>query len=120
MWKRIVVNGVRIAWIALCCFLLFSALKDYSGHSDWQLEESVYLEMTILCFPSSLVVYLGIVLAGISLGLFGAALPSPSRLEMTCFFLLLAAAGYVQWFILLPRLFRFRAGRPKVVPDADS
>jgi hypothetical protein len=45
----------------------------------------------------------GLALAGAVLGLFGLALPASSKLEMSCTWLLFVVAGYIQWFVLVPR-----------------
>ncbi len=119
MWKRVAINGARIAWLSLCVAALAGALNSYSGHSDWKTEEAFFFEMMVLCFPSSIVINLGIVLVGALLRLFGASLPMPSRPEMVCFFALFTAAGYAQWFIFLPRLLKFRLKPPDALSDTS-
>jgi hypothetical protein len=117
MWKRGAINGARLAWFTLCITALIAALKRYSGSSDWQTEEALFLEMMALSFPSSVGVCLGITGAGALLGLFGTTLPMPSRTEMVCFFVLFVAAGYVQWFIIFPRLFKLKSKRLNTLAD---
>ena len=99
---------VRIAWVAICIIALVNARKDYRGTSDWQMEEGLAFQMMFLSFPSSFVVAVGLALTGAILGLFGLALPLPSKVEMTATWFLFVVAGYAQWFILLPNLLKRR------------
>jgi hypothetical protein len=94
---------VQIIWVALCLLALTEAHQGYQAGSDWRVEEGLAFEMLVLSFPSSFVVAVGLALAGAVLGLFGLALPASSRLEMSCTWLLFVVAGYVQWFVLVPR-----------------
>jgi len=93
----------RIVWLAICLTCLVYAYKGYQGPSDWKVEEGLAFEMIVLSFPSSFVVGAGLTLAGAGLGLFGLALPASSRLEMTTTWFLFLMAGYVQWFVAIPR-----------------
>ena len=93
---------VRIAWVATCIVILVTARKGYRGTSDWQMEEGLAFQMLVLAFPSSFVVAVGLTLTGAMLGLFGLALPLPSKAEMTATWFLFVVGGYAQWFILLP------------------
>jgi hypothetical protein len=63
---------------------------------------SPQMRVLVLSFPSSFVVAVGLALTGAALGLFGLALPSSSKVEMTATWFLFVVAGYAQWFILLP------------------
>ena len=99
---------VRIAWLAICVMALVNAHKGYQGTSDWEMEEGLAFQMMVLSFPSSFLVAIGLALMGAILGLFGLALPSSSRLEMTATWILFVVAGYAQWFILLPMFLRQR------------
>jgi hypothetical protein len=67
--------------------------------------------MMALSFPASFLVVAALVLAGTYLGLFGLALPASSRPEMTATWFLFLVAGYVQWFVVVPRLVRRWQGR---------
>jgi hypothetical protein len=93
-------------WLATCFTALVYAYKGYQGSSDWKLEEGLAFEMMALSFPSSFLVVAAVILAGIGLGLFGLALPASSRREMTATWFLFVAAGYVQWFVVVPKLLR--------------
>jgi len=55
---------------------------------------------------TTFLVAVGLALTGAILGLFGLALPASSKREMTTTWSLFMVAGYVQWFILLPRFLR--------------
>jgi hypothetical protein len=93
----------QIIWVAICLLALIEAHQGYRGASDWQMDEGLAFEMMVLSFPSSFAVAIGLTSTGAILGLFGVALPAPSRLEMTCTWFLFLVAGYVQWFVLVPR-----------------
>jgi len=60
--------------------------------------------MIVLSFPASLVVVVGFIFAGMLLGVCGLALPASSKPEMVATWLLLLVAGYIQWFLVLPKL----------------
>lgn len=101
--KKIFWIAAQIVWIAICLLALVEANQGYRGTSDWQVEEGLAFEMMVLSFPSSFLVAIGLASTGAALGLFGLALPASSRLEMTGTWFLFVAAGYVQWFVLVPR-----------------
>jgi hypothetical protein len=96
----------RTTWLALCLTALIYAYKGYQGSSDWKLEEGLAFEMMALSFPASLLAVAALVLVGAVLRLFGLALPASSRPEMTAMWFLFVVAGYVQWFVIVPRLLR--------------
>jgi len=93
-------------WLAICVTALVYAYKGYQGFSDWKLEEGLAFEMMALSFPASIIVVAALILAGAGLRLFGLALPASSRPEMTATWLLFVVVGYVQWFVVVPRLLR--------------
>jgi hypothetical protein len=64
-----------------------------------------------LSFPASLLAVAALVLVGAVLRLFGLALPASSRPEMTAMWFLFVVAGYVQWFVIVPRLLRRWQGK---------
>ncbi len=98
-------------WPATCLIALVYAYKGYQGSSDWKTEEGLAFEMMALSFPASLLIVAALVLAGAGLGLFGLALPASSRPEMTATWFLFVVVGYVQWFVLVPRLLRWWQGK---------
>ena len=93
----------QIVWVAICLLALIEAHQGYRGASDWQVEEGLAFEMMALSFPSCFAVAIGLASTGAILGLFGLALPASSRFEMTGTWFLFVVAGYVQWFVLVPR-----------------
>jgi hypothetical protein len=103
----------QIVWVAICLLALIEAHQGYRGASDWQVEEGLAFEMIVLSFPSSFAVAIGLASTGAILGLFGLALPASSRLEMTCTWFLFVVAGYVQWFVLVPRFLARRKKTPQ-------
>ena len=111
--KKTVWIAAQNIWVALCLLALIEARQGYRGASDWQMEEGLAFEMMVLSFPSSFVVAIGLASTGAILGLFGVALPPSSRLEMTSTWFLFVAAGYVQWFVVVPKLL----ARRKTIPQ---
>ena len=99
---------LRIAWVTICIVALVNAHKGYRGTSDWQMEEWLAFQMLVVSFPSGFVVAVGLALIGAMLSLFGLALPSSSKVEMTAVWFLFVVAGYAQWFILLPSFLKRR------------
>lgn len=89
-------------------FAVIEAYRGYRGISDWQIEEGLGLEMVLLSFPASLLVVLALMVTGILLGMFGHALPASSRPEMIATWMFVVLAGYVQWFIVVPKIPRRR------------
>jgi hypothetical protein len=94
----------RLLWLATCITALVYGYSNYRGPSDWKVEEGLAFEMMVLSFPASFLLVAAIVVTGVGLGLFGLELPPSSRPEMTATWLLFVAAGYVQWFVVLPKL----------------
>jgi len=85
---------------------MIDAHRSYQGDSDWKTEEYLAFDMMLLSFPASYLVVAGLIAAGVTLRPFGLALPPSSRAEMTANWLLFVVAGYAQWFLLCPRLWR--------------
>jgi hypothetical protein len=83
-----------------------AALRGYRGNSDWQVEEGLFAEMIALGFPSSLLVMGGLMVAGFVFQRFGTNLPSPSQHEMIACWFAFVAVGCIQWFLIVPYLFR--------------
>ena len=102
--KRIAFTIVRLAWLAICLTALIDAREVYQGRSDWKTEQYLAFAMMVLSFPASYLVVGGLILAGAALGPVGLGLPPSSKVEMTATWLLFVVAGYIQWFIVLPRL----------------
>lgn len=98
----------RVAWLAICIVAIVEAQKGYQGTSDWRVEEGLAFEMLVLAFPASFLVVAGLILTGMVLSLFGLALPASSKPEMTVTWLLFLVAGYVQWFVIVPKFLQWR------------
>jgi hypothetical protein len=105
--RKLVWVLAQVLWLAICLASLIGAYKAYRGVSDWQVEEDLGLEMMALSFPASFVVVAGLILAGMLLGLFGLGLPASSKPEMIATWVLFVTAGYIQWFIVVPRIPRW-------------
>lgn len=97
---------IRFAWLAVCVAALVHAQRVYQGSSHWQLEEWLAVEMAILAFPVSVPTVLVLIVAAAGLQFFGFVLPAFSRGQMTATWLLFVIAGYIQWFVFLPKLVR--------------
>ena len=67
----------------------------------------------VLSFPASLVVVVGFMVVGIIVGFIGLALPASSKPEMFVTWLFFVAAGYIQWFVVFPKLWRWSRNRRK-------
>jgi len=104
--KRAAAIAVRLTWLAICVTVLINSYRGYKGSSDWKTEEYLGFQMMILSFPASYLVAGGLFLAGAGLGLVGLALPPSSKAEMTVAWLFFVVAGYAQWFLLVPKLFK--------------
>jgi hypothetical protein len=102
--KKIIWILARVLWLAICFFALVDAYRSYRGISGWQVEEGLGLEMMVLSFPASFAVVAGFILTGKLLGLFGLALPASSKPEMIATWVLFVVAGYIQWFVVVPRI----------------
>lgn len=91
----------QIIWVAIGVLALIEARQGYRGASDFQMDEGLAFEMMVLSFPSSFAVAIGLASTGAILGLFGLALPAPSRLEMNCIWFLFVLAGYIHscWLV---------------------
>jgi hypothetical protein len=114
--RKLIWVFAQIAWLSICLASLIGAYKAYRGISDWQVEEGLGFEMMALSFPSGFVAVAGVILAGMSLRLFGLALPASSKPEMFVTWLLFVIAGYVQWFIVVPRIPRWWKGTQQKQP----
>jgi hypothetical protein len=117
--RKVVLIAMRLAWLAVCLTALIGALKAYQGKSDWEMEEGLVWEMTVLSFPASFFLAAGLALTGALLGTVGLALPPPSKPEMTAVWLLFVVAGYAQWFVILPRVLRQRQKRRAAEEHTD-
>jgi len=102
--RKIIWILAQVLWLAICLAALIDANKSYRGTSDWQVEEGLGFEMIVLSFPASFVVVAGFMLTGMLLGFFGLALPPSSKPEMIATWIFFVVTGYIQWFLVLPRI----------------
>lgn len=107
-------------WLAICATVLIDSYRDYKGSSDWKTEEYLVFRLMILSFPASYLVAGGLFLVGAGLGVVGLALPPSSKSEMTVGWLFFVVAGYAQWFLLVPKLFRSRCKKANRRPKDTS
>lgn len=114
-WK--VIRGL---WVALAVTVLVSSLRAYDGTPDSDAEEFMVWCMLALSAPAGLI-YAALFAA------FASALHarwqiviSASYLEISVSWCALLALGYLQWFVLGPRLFRWlRSPRRREGPKAS-
>lgn len=96
--KYIIKNTIFALWFFLCCVVLFSIIRNKSFGSNNEIIELFVLEMLILSAP---------------LGYIFAILISLLSLEVPILFSVLinwggmVLAGYIQWFILFPKILRW-------------
>lgn len=102
-------------WIAICLVSLIEGYKGYRGASDWQVEEGLGFEMIVLSSPASLVVVVVFIVTGTILGFFGLALPASSKPEMFTTWFFFVATGYIQWFVVIPKVWCWSRNRRKRV-----
>ena len=103
--KPVIKALICLAWFGACVAALATMHAGYEGVADWKMEEALGLEMMILTFPSSILVAIGFMFVGFSLGLFGLQLPASSRAEMTVTWAIFVTFGYMQWSVGAPWLF---------------
>jgi hypothetical protein len=119
MWKRLALIALRVAYVGSCLYILFFALSVYAGASDWKTEEGLVFDMGFMAFPSSVVLVAIIALLGAALQIAGTSLPIPSRPELVVEWSLFVAVGYLQWFVLLPRIIQLKK-KSRMVAGDDS
>jgi len=98
--------SLQVAWLTAAFVVLvmgfnFCAATD---RACFDAGSRMFLTMVVLSFPSG---FLGVVLTLLVLG-------PPASVDQlndyVTFWLIMAGAGYLQWFVILPRLF----GQPKI------
>ncbi len=102
--SRDVAGVIRGLWVALSIVVLVYGQAIYDGKPNRDVEEVVIILMFILSFPASFVA--GAIAVGVAFS-FERLMHSPlhtTRLEMLFTWALFFAVGYVQWFMLVPRV----------------
>jgi hypothetical protein len=93
----------RVVWVILCLAVLAYCQYAFDGKPNSDAEEVLIILMLILSIPASFVA--GAIAVGVAFS-FERLMHSPlqtTRLEMLFTWALFFAAGYIQWFTLLPR-----------------
>ena len=94
----------RVVWVILCLAVLAYCQYAFDGKPNSDAEEVLIILMLILSVPASFVA--GAIAVGVAFS-FERLMHSPlqtTRLEMLFTWALFFAAGYVQWFMLAPRV----------------
>jgi hypothetical protein len=97
------VAAIRWLWVATCVVVLVYSQAIYDGKPNSDAEEVLIIPMFILSVPASFVA--GTIDVGVAFSV-ERLMHSPlhtTRLEMLFTWGLFFAAGYIQWFTLLPR-----------------
>jgi hypothetical protein len=103
---KVLLKIAKVAWITLTVLVLFVSLYGFDAKPNSDIGIFFVWSMLILAFPSSLLVAL--FFTGLSIAideLFSAVIPTSYwslSVGWVCFFV----AGYWQWFVLLPWLWR--------------
>jgi hypothetical protein len=97
---------VKIAWLALCGAVLTLTLAKFDGRPNSDIEEFLIFSMLALSFPA------GVVFAAAISGLywvmgrmFGVTF-STGYMDLVLEWAGFVVFGYIQWFVLLPRLWK--------------
>jgi len=95
---------LRALWIAFAVVLLVLSLYLYDGQPNSDADELLVVGMLALCAPigAAVATAIGVLLA--LAGVFFNFKMGTSYWSMVVEWTVLAAAGYWQWFIVLPRL----------------
>lgn len=93
------------AWLVLCGWCFMDFISNEMAFSDDELSELFYLRMGVLTFPAG---YLAVIVTYLTSELFRPffELNLNSQLGSGVLFLLMTLVGYLQWFILIPKLFK--------------
>lgn len=105
--KQIVKYFLIASWIAASCYLLYAYWTHESAWVDGELYTLYFLKMTILTFPIGLVAVTIGEYAVSALSLLGLDLPAYfSQQAVTVItWLTMVTTGFIQWFILIPKLY---------------
>lgn len=107
----------RVLWLAACAVVLIFWLASYaisespSGASMSEAMIYVVIAMTLLAFPIGLVWTVLLAIAARLLHEAGMDIQSPLWAGLFFYWVISVALGYVQWFVVIPRLRAKRAAR---------
>ncbi len=90
---------IRTTWVAVCVLLLIASLLTYNRTTNRDNDIFLYLAMMGLSFPAGYLV-------PVAYSFFPAHRYMP-QLEMALLWMGWFVVGYVQWFVLVPRVVRF-------------
>ena len=105
--KQIVKYFLVISWIAASCYLLYGYWTHESAWVDSEIYTIYFLKMTILTFPLGLIAVTisEYAISGLSLlGLDLSAYFSQQTVTVISW-LTMVTTGFIQWFILIPKLY---------------
>jgi hypothetical protein len=100
--------AVKVVWLLLAFGILAFTLYVYDGTPATRDVELILLYgMLVLSFPVSLIAALAVGAAGYLAEALGSRFSIPTGYLTLAFeWLILLGLGYLQWFVLLPRLWR--------------
>lgn len=92
---------LQVAWLTSAFVMLvmgfnFCAATD---QACWDAGDRMFLTMTVLSFPA------GILGLGVALFFLWPLVSADQLNDYVTFWLIMAGAGYLQWFVIVPRLF---------------
>jgi hypothetical protein len=95
---------LRSGWMVLSLAVLFYCLYVFDGRPNSDSEQVLIILMFVLSFPAAFVAGgIAVGIAFVSEHLLHAPL-NASRLEMFFVWILFSMLGYLQWFVLVPRI----------------
>jgi hypothetical protein len=94
-------SWLKLIWLAAAVVTLVIALAAFTPTPDSEVTGTLIFCMFILSFPAGWAAYAGVTLLADQFGPI-----YHSRVLLTEAWLLFVIAGYVQWFVVLPFLFR--------------
>ena len=102
-------NKIRWSWVAVCVFLFLICVPTYNGTTTRDNDIFLYLLMMALAWPCGWLVLIVrdhiTYLQNLQVG----------KQEMSMLWLCFFAAGYFQWFVIVPQFMRlFRRLRPRL------
>ena len=94
-----------VIWVVLCVWCFIDFISNEMAFNDGELTELFYLRMGILTFPTG---YLTVIIIYLASELFKPfiELNLNGQIGTSVLFLLMTLVGYLQWFILIPLIFR--------------
>lgn len=118
--KSTLFSVVRWLWVAIAVMVLLVTLFLYYGSANSDADTLLAYGMLVLAFPIAFLV--AIVVGGIGKVAFSAIgyVVGVSYLTIAVGWLLFFLAGYWQWFVLVPGLWRKARGRQRDAPGQTS